>query len=59
LVRKDKNFKGLGLADEDAQSREQVVELLLEHPKLMQRPIFEAGDRAVIGRPSENVLELL
>jgi arsenate reductase len=36
-----------------------VIDLLLEHPRLMQRPILVRGDRAVIGRPSEKVLELL
>ncbi len=33
--------------------------LLLEHPKLMQRPVFVVGDRVVICRPSERALELL
>jgi arsenate reductase len=59
LVRKDKNFKTLGLDAGDYESREAVVSLLLEHPKLMQRPIVVAGDRAAIGRPPENVLPLL
>jgi arsenate reductase len=36
-----------------------VIDLLLEHPKLMQRPILVVGDQAVIARPSERVLELL
>lgn len=59
LVRKDKNFKSLELVAGDYESREAVVSLLLEHPKLMQRPIVVSGDRAVIGRPPENVHELL
>ena len=32
---------------------------LVERPDLLQRPIIERGDRAVLGRPPENVLELL
>ncbi len=39
--------------------REAVIALLIEHPALMTRPIFVAGDRAIVGRPSERVLELL
>jgi arsenate reductase-like glutaredoxin family protein len=33
--------------------------LMAEHPVLVQRPIVERGDRAVLARPVENVLELL
>ncbi len=59
LVRKDKNFKALGLDAGDYTTREAVVKLLLEHPKLMQRPVVILGDKAVIARPSEKVHELL
>jgi arsenate reductase (glutaredoxin) len=37
----------------------QLISLMIEHPDLMQRPIVERGDRAVLGRPTENVDELL
>ena len=59
MVRKDKNFKELGLDADDYTSKEAVVNVLLEHPKLMQRPIIIRGEHAVIGRPSEKVLALL
>jgi arsenate reductase len=59
LVRKDKRFAELGLRPEDYTSREQVVALLVEHPELMQRPIVIQGDRALIARPGERVLEIL
>ena len=59
LVRKDKRFKELGLDPADYVTREQVVALLLAHPELMERPVVIRGERAVIARPSEKVLELL
>ncbi len=59
LVRKDKRFKELGLAAADYTERDAVVALLLEHPELMERPVVFHGDRAVIARPSELVLDLV
>jgi len=59
LVRKDDRFKALGLKASDYQTEDEVIDLLLEHPDVMQRPIIIRGERAVIGRPSEKVLELL
>jgi arsenate reductase (glutaredoxin) len=59
LVRKDKRFGELGLNADDYQTKTQVVALLLEHPELMERPVVFRGERAVIARPSEKVLELL
>jgi arsenate reductase len=59
LVRKDQRFEELGLSASDYTTREAVIELLLENPELMQRPVIFKGERAVIARPSEKVLELL
>lgn len=59
LVRKDKKFKELRLNATDYVTRAAVVDLLLEHPALMQRPVIVRDRRAVIARPSEKVLELL
>jgi arsenate reductase len=58
-VRKDKHFAELGLDPADYTTREAVIEVLLEHPRLMQRPIVVRGSRAVLARPSEKVLALL
>ncbi len=59
LVRRDGNFERLGLDASGYQTLEPVIQLLLEHPELMQRPILVAGDRALICRPPERALELL
>ena len=38
---------------------DEIIALMVEYPDLMQRPIVERGDRAVLGRPAENVKALL
>jgi len=40
-------------------SDDEIIALMAKHPDLMQRPIVERGDRAVLGRPTENVKALL
>ena len=59
LVRKDPRFKELGLKAADYVTAEAVVGLLAAYPELIERPVFVVGDRAVIGRPPERVLDLL
>ncbi len=51
-------FKELGL-DARQLSDDEIITLLVEHPALLQRPIVERGDRAVLGRPTENIRALL
>ena len=59
LLRKSEAvYKELGLA-EDKFSDSELIGLMIEHPDLLQRPIVERGDRAVLGRPTENVKDLL
>ena len=59
LLRKSEPiYKELGLA-EDKFSDSELIGLMIAHPDLLQRPIVERGDRAVLGRPTENVNELL
>ncbi len=47
------NYKGKSLTDN------QWIEAMLKYPKLIERPIVVKGNKAVIGRPPEKVLELL
>ena len=59
LLRKSEPiYKELSLA-KDEFSDSELIDLMIEHPDLLQRPIVERGDRAVLGRPVENVKELL
>ncbi|HEY8526243.1 MAG TPA: ArsC/Spx/MgsR family protein [Acidimicrobiales bacterium] len=55
LVRKDNFFRELGLSADDYTTPEAVADLLVEHPRLMQRPVLVRGDRAIIGRPKDRV----
>lgn len=59
LMRKKEDlYKELKLADE-ALSEEQLLQAMVANPKLMERPIVVKGDKARIGRPPEQVLEVL
>ena len=55
LVRHDATFTKLGLDAGDYTTPDAVIDLLVEHPKLMQRPVLVKGDRAIIGRPKDRV----
>jgi arsenate reductase len=59
LLRKSEPiYRELGLAKGEF-SDDQLIALMVKHPDLMQRPIVERGNRAVLGRPTENVKDLL
>lgn len=51
-------YKELELDARDL-SDDELIALMAKHPDLIQRPIVERGDRAVLGRPVENVRPLL
>lgn len=58
MRRNEAEYKELGLADESL-TQEQLIDAMLVTPKLIERPIVINGDKAAIGRPPENVLEIL
>jgi arsenate reductase len=59
LLRKGEDaYKELNLADEKL-SEAALIKAMVENPKLIERPIAVNGDKAVIGRPPENVKNLL
>ncbi len=59
LLRKgEDDYKSLGLADESLGEGE-LIDAMASHPKLIERPIVVKGERAVLGRPPENALDLL
>lgn len=59
LVRRDAFFKKLELTDDDVASADQVVAILAEHPRLLQRPVIVKGKKAIIGRPKDRIAPFL
>ncbi|MDM1706802.1 arsenate reductase (glutaredoxin) [Thiopseudomonas alkaliphila] len=51
-------YQELNLANPEL-SEQQLIQAMAEHPKLIERPILVVGERAAIGRPTENLLEVL
>lgn len=51
-------YKEMNLANSQHSDHE-LIRLMSQHPDLIQRPIVERGSRAVLGRPTENIRELL
>lgn len=58
LRRKEDAYKALGLADESL-SEDELIDAMVENPKLIERPVVLVGKRAALGRPPEDVLRLL
>jgi arsenate reductase (glutaredoxin) len=54
----EEEYKALNLADTGL-SDAQLIAAMAAHPKLIERPILVVGDKAIIGRPPESVLEIL
>ena len=59
LVWRDSKFKKLELREDDVATEDQVVDILVKHKQLLQRPLIVTKDTAIIGRPKDRVRELL
>jgi arsenate reductase len=51
-------YKENNLKDSDI-SDEEIINLMIEYPKLIERPIYVKGYKAIVGRPPENVLKII
>ncbi len=57
LRKGDKTYKELNLSEET--DADKLIKLIVENPNLLQRPIVEVGDKAILARPVEKVLEII
>ena len=51
-------YKTLGLSEREV-TDDEIIDLMVKHPDLIQRPIVEKGARAVLARPAERLREIL
>jgi len=59
LIRKhEKEYAEAGLDNPDL-SREQLINAMIEYPRLIERPIVIKNGKAIIGRPPEKILDIL
>ncbi|WP_110716394.1 arsenate reductase family protein [Salinicola acroporae] len=56
LRREEPEWRARGIVDP---TQAQIIDAIVEHPRLMQRPIADDGEYAVIGRPPQAVLQLI
>ena len=58
LRRGESAYKENNLNDSNI-SDEEIINLMIEYPKLIERPIYVKGSKAIVGRPTENVLKII
>ncbi|WP_455198463.1 arsenate reductase (glutaredoxin) [Kaarinaea lacus] len=59
LMRKNEAEYKENHLDDQSLSRDQLIQAMVDHPKLIERPIVVANNKVAIGRPPENVLDIL
>jgi arsenate reductase len=57
IRKKEKVYKDLDIKNKDY-SDEELVDLMVKYPDLVQRPIIEMGNKAILARPPERIMEL-
>lgn len=55
----EETFRELGIDKATVASADQVAALIADHPRLLERPVVISGGKAVIGRPTEHILDVL
>ena len=59
LIRKKEPEYKQNHLDDPSLNKEQLLDAMVQHPILIERPIVVSGNKAVLGRPPDNVLEIL
>ncbi len=58
MRKKEKEYKELGL-DDPAKTEDELIRAMVEHPRLIERPIVIRDGKAALGRPPEKVIDIL
>jgi arsenate reductase (glutaredoxin) len=58
LRTREARYRSLRLGERELRDDE-ILDLMVDHPDLIQRPIVEKGDRAILARPAERLREIL
>ncbi|MEN8192036.1 MAG: arsenate reductase (glutaredoxin) [Bacteroidota bacterium] len=58
LRKKEKAYKELDFKNKNY-TNDQIIEFMIKEPNLMERPIIEKGDKAVVARPTERIEEVI